>query len=617
MTAPPDPATPARPLQTRAEVADWLCELTGALVPHLRGGLAELPFPSAQTSPAVAGLEGFARPLWGLAPLAAGGGSGLTSHDWSAFQRGLERGSDPGDPTFWGWSGDRDQRLVEMAALGFALALAPQTFWAPLSAAAQDRLARWLGQINSLGVVDNNWHWFTVLANLGLERVGRPHDPERVEAALARLSSFYQGDGWYGDGVANGGERRKDYYNPFAFHFYGLLYASLRGPSDPRSATARARATRFAGQFMHWFAPGGAAIPFGRSLTYRFAPAAFWGALAFAGVEALPWGVLKGLYLRHLRWWATQPITDRAGLLTVGYAYPNPALAEQYTSGGSPYWAFKAFLPLALPASHPFWQAAEAPLPLRPATVHQPRAGALITHDEVHSVLFPAGQEALWARHGAEKYAKFAYSSAFAFSVPAGRYGLDQGAFDSTLAVSLDGQHYIPREGDREWATGEEGLRMTWAPLPGTEVRSWVLPVPGGHLRLHRVETVHALHVVEGGWAVPFDDEDELSAGPAGAERRRAQGPDRYVALLPLLGEREARWTEPYPNTNLHFPRTRLPLLTGELPPGTHWLGCAVLAGAAPPLPEALAEYRRRLISLSLLSQETSDDPSQHPAHHE
>lgn len=61
-------------------------------------------------------------------------------------------------------------------------------------------------------------------------------------------------------------------------------------------------------------------------MTYRFAMAAFWGALALAlalaGEEALPWGVVKGLYLRHLRWWSRPEIADRDGVLSVGYGYP-------------------------------------------------------------------------------------------------------------------------------------------------------------------------------------------------------------------------------------------------------------------------------------------------------
>ena len=90
-------------------------------------------------------------------------------------------------------------------------------------------------------------------------------------------------------------------------------------------------------------------------MTYRFACAGYFAALAFADEEALPWGEIKGYYLRHLRWWARHPIVDRSGVLTVGYGYANLFMSENYNSAGSPYWALKAFLPLALPKIHPFW----------------------------------------------------------------------------------------------------------------------------------------------------------------------------------------------------------------------------------------------------------------------
>lgn len=139
--------------------------------------------------------------------------------------------------------------------------------------------------------------------------------------------------GWYRDGDT----RQVDHYNGFAFHFYGLIYSKLaRGRPDARR-TFVDRARAFAPQVEHWFANDGGALPYGRSLTYRFAAASFWGALAFSGVDALPWGVIKGYYLRHLRWWSRLPITGRDGLLTVGYAYPNAMIAEDDSSAQSPY----------------------------------------------------------------------------------------------------------------------------------------------------------------------------------------------------------------------------------------------------------------------------------------
>src|SRR5690606_11429457 len=130
-----------------------------------------------------------------------------------------------------------------------------------------------------------------------------------------------------------------------------------------RSALYKQRALQFAKQFLYWFAADGSALPYGRSLTYRFSQAAFWSALVYAEVDEIPYGIAKGILLSHLRWWFQQPIFAPDGTLTIGYSYPNLVMAENYNAPGSPYWALKAFLVLALRDDHPFWQAEELPLP--------------------------------------------------------------------------------------------------------------------------------------------------------------------------------------------------------------------------------------------------------------
>ncbi|HEY3482816.1 MAG TPA: DUF2264 domain-containing protein, partial [Streptomyces sp.] len=341
---------------SRSGLQSYVRELAEPLLPYASPGGARirLGVNIAHHDDTAADLEGYARPLWGLAPLAAGGGE--FAH-WDVWARGLAAGTDPGHPEFWGVPGDVDQRIVEMAAIGFALALAPERLWDPLTGAERDRVGDWLASCLHRETPANNWNFFPVLVSLGLDRVGFGHDRDARHARLDRLETYALGDGWYADGAFE----RRDYYVPWAMHFYGLLYAALAGEEDPaRAARFRERAAVFAPGFRHWFADDGAAVPFGRSLTYRFAQGAFWGALPYAGVDTVPPGEAKGQLLRHLRWWRARAAhTSPEGLLTIGYGYPQPAVAEQYNGPGSPYWAMKAFLPLALPATHPFWTAPE------------------------------------------------------------------------------------------------------------------------------------------------------------------------------------------------------------------------------------------------------------------
>jgi hypothetical protein len=144
------------PLRTRADVQRLVRDLVAPVLPHFSPGRAEVRLGEnrAHFGDPAGWLEGFARPLWGLVPLAAGGGA--FSH-WSLWQQGLAAGSDPAHAEFWGWAGDYDQRSVEQAAFGFGLVLAPDNLWEPLALPVQERLAAWLQHINGVRLVQSNW----------------------------------------------------------------------------------------------------------------------------------------------------------------------------------------------------------------------------------------------------------------------------------------------------------------------------------------------------------------------------------------------------------------------------------------------------------------------------
>src|SRR6266700_1209055 len=448
------------PLRTRTDIQQAVQSLFAPLKPCFSHGHARVTIGQTGTHYAnrYAELEGFARQLWGIAPLLAGGGD---IGDLHLYHLGFTNGCDPHHPEYWGQPGDHGQALVEMAPIGLALALAPQHLWEPLTPTAKQELARWLYSINEAQVGDNNWLLFRVMANVGLTAVGAPYSAEALQAALDRHETFYLDDGWYSDGHT----MQRDYYNTFVMHLIGLIYARFAAQSDPeRAQRYKAWASAFAQEFQYWFTSNGAALPFGRSLSYRFAQGSLWGALAFADVEALPWGVLKGLALRHLRWWVQQPIFQNDGTLSIGYAYPNLNMSETYNSPGSPYWAFTFFLPLALPDTHPFWQAKEEPFPDLPTLQLQKHPHMLLCRTPSHLFALSSGQHDMGVRHGEAKYAKFAYSTAFGFSVPGAAYGLASVAHDSMLALSDDGHHFRVREVPLEARIEGDGLYSRWSP---------------------------------------------------------------------------------------------------------------------------------------------------------
>ena len=526
-------------------------------------------------------------------------GGGAFAH-WHLFREGLESGSDPADPEYWLETSDRNQRSVEIAALGFAIALAPDALWQPLPDAAKKNLAAWIKVIETVAMADNNWHFFPVLAGLGLERVGVPIDAASRERHLNRIDDFVRADGWYGDGA----EPFIDHYNGFALHFYGLLYAHLAQDRDPvRAQEFRERARAFAQGYRHWFGRDGAGLAIGRSLTYRFAMAAFFGALAYADVEALPWGEIRGLWARHMRWWMRQPMLDAVGRLSIGYAWPNLLMSEEYNSPGSPYWAFKAFLPLALPETHPFWQAREV-LPKEPAEpVTIAGASMVVQHIAGDVVALPAGPVRVEMRNSRDKYGKFAYSTRFGLAVEAERW-VRIGFFgDNILAFSVDGRDFHARGALTGSRIGEGFVETEWSPLDGVAVTTLQGFLEGWEVRLHRVATERPATIFESGHAVPtrcgtrerLRDLSGAEAGPAGLVLILDDG--HRTAIADLLGTRRAAAIDVAPNTHLLFPHAAVPMLRGSLGAGEHLLATAVRAsfgaddGAPPPGREAVAAF--------------------------
>ncbi|MFA5266269.1 MAG: DUF2264 domain-containing protein [Opitutaceae bacterium] len=578
------------PLRTRDDLQRVMLELWRPLRPFLerQGAAVTLEVTESTVGAPTTMLETFMRPLWGVAALVAGGGA---FPDAELCRRVLAEGVDPAHPRYWGDLGENDQRAVEMGALGAILWMAPSLLWNQLPDASRAHLVAWLQQINRRSLWGNNWVFFRVLANGALRSLGQEIDEPQMMTDLAHLNSHYCGDGWYADGNST----QFDYYIPWAMHLYGLIYARLSGKGPaPYAEEFRTRARLFAPQFAAWFARGGEALPFGRSLTYRFAQSSFWGALAFADIEALPWGVIKRLHLGNIRWWLRQPIFSETGLLTVGYRYPNLIMTEGYNAPGSPYWAAKAFLPLALPPEHPFWQAEESENAV--PEIVAPRHGFVICRDEPRAHVFALANNLVYPAHHRfliQKYGKFAYSTAFGFSVPVGGSGPRHGAGDNMLLVSLDGRDWRCREYFTEESANGHALHSRWLPWPEIEIDTWLAPAMPGHVRVHRIKSARTIQIFEGGF--PLEQKPTMPPPVASTGGIAADNGSALSAIWDLAGTREAQIISPEPNTNLLYPLTVLPGLAGTIPSGETCLFTAV-AGLPGPGQQGIAQaWRERL----------------------
>ncbi|HIT68291.1 MAG TPA: DUF2264 domain-containing protein [Candidatus Aphodomonas merdavium] len=574
------------PLRTRADVERAAVSLIEPLLPLLSPGKARLHLgdTGAVYPDEIAQMEAFARPLWAIVPMLAGGCKSVGAI-WECWREGIIHGVDPDSPEYWGEVVDYDQRLVEMAVFGMGMAVAPKTFFFSLPERTQAQLYRWLDQINHHEMPKNNWTFFRVLVNIGFEICGLPFPQEQMREDFDLIESHYEGDGWYFDYFD-----QREYYTMWAFHYYGLIYSLVMKDRDPaRSAAFLERAKRMAQDFACWFDKNGEALPYGRSLTYRFAQGAFYAALALAQApgEAVDYGVMKRLLLSNMRRWFQKPIFTRDGVLTIGYGYPNLLMAEGYNAPGSPYWAMKSFACLCLPQEHPFWQAEEKPFdaPLRSL---QPHARMLIVRSEdgSHVMAFTAGNHAHEHSHDEAKYEKFVYSTAFGFSVCKAQKLLKDGAFDSMLALSEDGSTFHPRYGCESYELCEDCVRSVWHPFAGVTVQTEIRPYGEWHLRIHRIHTDRKLYAAEGGFAICRDGWDGgVTFGQHAVTPETIETESCAAVIAPwgvsgvrgLAGFETGEIVMPEPNTNLMVPRTLLPTMRATLPAGDSVLVSAVL----------------------------------------
>ncbi|KAI5460761.1 hypothetical protein BGZ63DRAFT_387724 [Mariannaea sp. PMI_226] len=585
-------------------------------------------------------LEGFCRPLWAIHAIITG------ESDLQSWLQGLSAGVDPDSTDYWGNVGDFDQRMVEMEAIAFALLSCPGPIMSALNDKDKGNLITWLLQINDHDMPRNNWRWFRIFVNLALTKtLGLPHDDVKhhMDQDFAMLDQFYISDGWSSDGLWGDERKQADYYSgSFAIQFAQLLYVKFADNDEDRVEKYRDQAKKSALTYWRYFSTNGAAIPFGRSLTYRFAFAAFWASLALAEIQ-LPapmndMGIIKGMLLRHLRWWTKHSdMFNQNGTLTIGFAYPNMYLSEAYNSSQSVYWCLKSFVILGLPENHVFWNCDELPHPMvavnaenssiekRPEVIqlNWPARHILCNAQEHHFLLSSGQMTTNYFKAREAKYGKFAYSSAFAFSVPTG-LALHQIAPDSTLSISIDGGEtwkvrwkpsnvrveYVPVAlggGDEEQVPA---LVSVWKPFNyhALELETSLIPAmkqyPGWHIRIHDIRGLNSLigtgceyaDLVDASFAVPALTEqgyhiNKLSSPPADNTTygwwqdqssilvKSQHGASGIVNLSPDISvpgsdrcemvkqgvTSHGHLIEAEPNTNLISPKTFIPSIQSQL----------------------------------------------------
>ena len=344
-----------------------------------------------------------------------------------------------------------------------------------------------------------------------------------------------------------------------------------------RSKLYKERAELFAKQFIYWFDENGAALPYGRSLTYRFSQVSFFCACLMAGVEPFSIGVMKGLIVRHLCDWMKKPVFDRNGILTIGYGYPDLVMGERYNGPGSPYWALKTFAVLMLPDEHPFWSAEAEPMPELKEQSALLYADMLIHRYENHTTAYVPGKYSP-AGHGQTpaKYGKFAYDTRFAFNVAKSACELHEAAPDSMLAFMVNGYVYVRRICE-EFRVSETDVTSKWTPYEGISVESVIVPTRHGHIRKHIIESDRECEACDCGFAVEID----VLGEKLGQEDNMAWVENEYCEcqVIAVEGEGKGEIIIADPNTNLLHPMTRIPAVRYQIHKGRNEIVTEVKAG--------------------------------------
>ena len=311
----------------------------------------------------VDGLEGFARTFLAAGFLAAGSkGTNLGPLEW--YAPGFRYGPDPtlSPSQRWVRPSEHDQAKVEACSLALILHMTREYLWDALDSRTQEMTIEYLAEWIHASYPMNNWVWFRLITEQFLKSVGGPWSREDQEEDLAFNESCYAGDGWYRDGAG----RTFDHYGGWVFHVYPLLWCAMI-PDDPESIRLRPvfqqRLDQYLCDLVHLIGADGGMLPQGRSLIYRFASAAPVWMGAITGSPAVSPGLVRRAASGLVKNFVTHGAPDEEGILSMGWYGPWRKLAQSYSGPGSPYWACKGLLGLALDEDHPVWTATEEPLP--------------------------------------------------------------------------------------------------------------------------------------------------------------------------------------------------------------------------------------------------------------
>lgn len=268
---------------------------------------------------------------------------------------------DPSSPDYLAWRG-HGQALVDAAYVAESFLRAYDALWVPLDDVTKQRYFEEFTQLRRVDPPYTNWLLFSSVIESFMAKAGAEYDEYRINSAIRKVEEWYTGDGWYADGP----EFAFDYYSSYVFH--PMYLETLAAMKDAKAYTrihypryydrALRRTQKYGIVLERLISPEGTFPVFGRSIPYRMATMQPLALLAWYG--KLPAGLTNGQVRAALtavmhNMFDGKDNFNEAGFLTIGFAGRQPNIADWYTNNGSLYMTSLAFMPLGLPASHPFW----------------------------------------------------------------------------------------------------------------------------------------------------------------------------------------------------------------------------------------------------------------------
>lgn len=317
----------------------------------------------------VAYMETFGRLMAGISPWLAlpdddteEGKMRKQIREWALLS--YKNAVDPDSPDFLLWETSSTQRLVDAAYLAESFLRAPEATWQQLDETTKKRYIERFQRLKVVRPAYNNWLLFRGLIEAFLMSVGEEADQYALTVAANKINEWYLSDGWYSDGP----EFSLDYYNAYVIHpmYIEMLEVLNKHNFWTPISTGLAikRMQRFNVFMERLISPEGTYPAFGRSVVYRM------GAFQTLAMAAWKYGLPEGLSNGQVRSALTAVMNNmfkvegnfnEGGFLQLGFAGHQPELSNYYTNNGSLYMTSLVFMPLGLPADHPFWSDAAQP----------------------------------------------------------------------------------------------------------------------------------------------------------------------------------------------------------------------------------------------------------------